>query len=712
MDRVSIIGHFKKALQTNEMVVNDIIEKYTAFDKITPYQFNNYNLDYIQFTLNLGIFNKDLFSLFDSIVSSRYVPYAVVTSNSKILYKIHVGFKVNLELLDFEINEAILLKVNCEIDGLRPLHDKYAAYNNVAFAISDNQLYVTMDVNIGHRNVDKTKFIERVFSAFSIKLTPHSEKDNKIVSVYIIPRQCVDQYIFADIAMNDRLTSFIISINEFIKPSKISATIYCHIAGGTNTASLVLKQTKRPNEHGMDEAGEWYVKVRVKVNETADIVMIQNIIGRIFSIYNDRYDDMVSEYRKYIPTWSPQSCLVSPKKKLAGAKGLRAVAPEVFYPTYSRKCANQPEIINSISDATGSQTMTFPIHGEVINDIPVKPRIYTCKEKSHPYIGLRRNELGNKNIFEALPCCFKRDQIDKQGSLYRKYYFGEKETTTARQLQDTESYKRRILLPGETESLPANITKLFSILESDPTVTYVRNGITRSKLSSIEAILYGRGQVAYKKMRLTTIVNKVTAQWKKLDSEQYAMSAKQELYEMDIQDIRNEIQTQDLRPSKFVHALETCMDCNIFIFTSSNDNIEGSLLVPNHLVFYSKFNPNRETFFLYELYDSSEDYPAVELITKFKGSTSFFPGDDIVKKIFHVFNRQTKTSISNITIPRFPRLNVIGQIIDHNGKCRVINVNINDVIMTIITDPLPPFAAVQLVKIYRISNGKEMERLG
>lgn len=711
MDRTSIIGQFKKALRNNENLVTNTIEKFIEFDNIVPYQFNNYSLDYIQFTLNLGNFNEDLLSLFNSIVSSRYVPYAVVTSNSKTLYKIHVGFKVNPEWLEFEADEVILLKVNCEIDGLRPLQDKYGAYSNVAFAVHDNQLYVTMDVNIGHRNVDKTKFIDRVLSAFSNKLIPQSEKDNKIVSVYVIPHQCIDQYIFADIAMNNELVSLIISINEFIKPSKISSTIYCHIAGGTNTASLVLKQTKKPNEHGMDDSGEWYVKVRLKVNDTSDIIVIQNIIGRIFSIYNANYDDTVDEYRKYIPTWSPQSCLVAPKKKLAGAKGLRAIAPEVFYPTYSRKCANQPEVINSASDANGSQTMTFPIHGEVVNDIPVKPRIYTCLETSHPYIGLRRNELGNKNIFESLPCCFKRDQVNKQGSLYRKYFFGEKQTTTARQLQDTEAYKRRILLPGETETLPANITKLFSILESDPTVTYVRNGITRSKLSSIEAILYGRGQVAYKKMRLTTIINKVHAHWKKMYSEEYAMAARQELYEMDINDIREEIKTLDLRPSKFVHALETCMDCNIFIFTSSNDNIDGSLLVPNHLVFYSKFNPNRETFFLYELYDPAEEYPAVELITKFNGSTSFFPGDEIVKKIFHVFNRQTKTSIPHITIPKFPRLNVIGQVVDHNGKCRVVNININNVVLTMITDPLPPFAAVQLTKIYRISS-HSLPRLG
>lgn len=698
-DRFKTIGAVNREIEDNQKAVDKFERIAADFESVSAVPFTPVEIDHTQFTIDFGPYEGSLLSLFDTLITSRFVPYASVSDGNVNLFKIHSGFKIDLDWLNLDLNNVLLLKVKADLDGAKPLQMVFKSYTNAAFIVQDSRLIATMDVNVGPRYVDKKSFITRVTDAFGDTFKIHSERGNQIVVYYTMPNQCLDSYIFSELAMNDPIFNSLIAIDEFIRPSKLLPSVYVHRLGSTTTVSMTVKQTRKQNEYGMKNIGEWYVRCRLKSEREDELGSFQKLIGKLMTYYNMKYDKILEYYKKYIPSFQPQLCssLAIPKRTYV-AKGLRAIAPEIFYPTYTRKCANPPVVVDTNYEG---DTMLFPIKGETVNGTIVQPRTYGCVEQSHPFVGLRRNDLGNKTTFPFVPCCFRLDQKNKQGSLYRSYYYGERETALFRQTQETEAYKRRVLHPGETETLPENITRLFSALEPNPNIVYMRNGVTHTRLASIEAILLGRGQVSYKKMKPSLVTMKVAQEALKLDSEIYAMAAKQEFYSSTTSEIRDMIRTVDIRPSKFIRMLETAMDCNLFIFTSTSDNPKGKLVVPDHAEFYIKFEPNRETFFLYEHYGNNDtvDYPAVELITRSEGG-SFLPGDSIVKKIFKLFTRMTRTYSlhTQIVTPILPRLKVSSQLIDSFGKCRVITI---DDKISMITTPLPPFAAPASEKIIR-----------
>lgn len=720
-DRTGTLGSLNKEIKENKTKVIKLEKTAIAFEKISPISYTLYEINNIQFTINLGQFESNLSFLFDSLITSRFVPYAALAQqNQTTLYKLHAGFEIDPAWTELELTDVLFLKVNSS--NTIESNSHLDSYMNVAFAINDNFLLATMDIKIGEKFVDKESFIKRVLDSFTtLNLFIYSQHDNAITAHYSIPNQCLDAYVFAELTLNDELFNSVVAINEFLRPSKLSSTVYVHRLRDTlSTVYMRVKQTRRQNEYGMSEVGEWYVRCRLRSETIDDIISFQIIIGKLMTIYNTRYEAIVDTYQQFIPSFTPQDCtLKNPPKRSYIAKGLRAIAPEVFFPTYTRKCANPPEIITN-DDDYGEDVMEFPIKGEIMYGKPVKTRKYVCKEKSHPFIGLRKNELGNSSVFPAVPCCFKQDQKNKPKSLYRSYYFGDGKPQVARQTQQTETFKHRILYPGETEVLPDDLEKLFYSIESNPNVKYIRNGITKSRFSSIEAILFGKGSINYTgRMRKSTIFNKVIHVAKKLDSDAYAMAAKQELYDSDVNEIRDMIRTEDLRPSKFVHALELVLDCNIFIFNdggSGGGDFKGRLIVPNHANFYLRYRPDRETFFLYEHYGNENDnvdYPAVELITRtpLEDNDKFFPpGDDVVKRIFQIFTKLTRTysleagTIRPILKFPIPSTSIVSQLIDVNGKCRLINIKDETEKISIATDPLPPFAVPLAEKIYRLTN--------
>lgn len=693
-DRNKSLGISEKEIKINLSESDKFQRVAENFEKIPEISFGNYEIFFRQFTLNLGKNISNLSVLFDRLVTSNFIPYAALARyDNKTLYKFRNGFEINPDWLNEELTDVLVLKINSCVG------DKKRIYTNAAFAIQDDILYVTINLKVGSKFVDKSFTIKKILESFrSLNLKVESESDNRIVAYYDIPNQCFDPYVLAELTLNDPMFNSVIAIDEFLRPSKISSSIYLHRLETSFTLNMITKER-------ITTINEWYIRCRISVDSIEDVIPFQIIIGKLMTLYNINSDKIIREYKRYIPSFVPHSCIVS-KKKLSKPtttkSGLRSLAPEIFFPTYTRKCANPPEIVNDDYESNVTNFMDFPIKGEIVNGKIVKTRRYACLENSHPFIGLRKNDLENRDIFPIVPCCFRKDQKYKPGSRYRDYYFGEEKPNVLRRNQQTESYKRRILDPGETESLPENLDKLFDIF--DPEIKYVRKGVNYTLLSSIEAILLGKGQITYRGMRKSTLRNKVTKIADKLNSEEYAVAAKQELYDYEISDIINEIRTSDLRPSKFVRALELALDCNIFVFTSSDEDIGGSLLIPNHSSFYIKYRPNRETFLLYEHYGTDNDvrYPAVELITRVN-ENGFYPGDVVIKKLFDdVFRKLTQTFYYSINVPIFPpSLNVTSQLIDSKGKCRSIAIKKEYGTLFMVTPPLPPFAAVIAKNIYR-----------
>jgi hypothetical protein len=624
----------------------------------------------------------------------------------------------------------MLFKVNSEKSFREVIGiNKYKHYTSAALTITeDGKLVCTMDSVVGgERSVSKRMFLDRVISALSINLSIHHSHDNLILSHFAFPSQCFDPVIFTDIVMMNEILSRFVAVDEFARASRTTTnSAYVKKIDGNGASSLILKQTTYAGEFGLRNVGDWYILCRMRTRGEDEAKSMQLLLSKILSVYNDEHDELVEEYKLNIGSlFVPMLCSGAATKrirKIKGLKGLRAVEPEIFYPTFTRKCTNPPIIVNS-GDDTKNQVMLFPTKGEVGRDGgQITPRLYTCVSDSHKYIGLRDNDLPNKDLFPYVPCCFARDQFSRSGSGYRAYFFDEvpheKKKVRIEEPQHIEEYQIRregvIIekpvqiefeeigenLPGHLSTLPPLIERFFQLLLMNPMKKFEKCSVRGTKYSAIEAILFARGIIKFRKMRPSTLNNKVGHEAQKLlkNLDTFAMAAKQELYDTSLEEIKH-LLSQNILPSMFVRVLEILLDCNIFVFTNFG------MLTPPHSRMYVKFRPSRETFFLFE---NSNGFTDIIGIRDTYGSADSFkmvfgPNDDITKQVFNVFRRMSLaySDMQEIPILKLSRMNVTDQVIDSHGKCRIIVV---DGKITMIPElPLPPFAAKSAVQLPRTS---------
>lgn len=736
------------------------VEKHTTysieFERIPEIEFSKFELTNAQFTIDLGSTNLTLAELFNNIQVTKYIPYV----NMNKLYKIHYDFIPSKEWLALETPNVILMKVDCEIVAeLKSFKNPYKKYTNAAFAIlknengvdldaqTENHLIVTMDMNVGYRNVSRNEFIQRVFDSLNIsplkemttrktassasegsRLISVSENDHlfkkfysqfttqelSIVGYYSYPFQTMLIPILSDLVMNNLFFYPLVAIDESIRASKIKANIYLHvIEGGMDSISLIMKVTDKINMYGMADEGEKYIRSRIKTKTLEDVLIYQKIISRFFTIYNNEKAHILSIYKDFIPNFLKEEENNLKKKPIKTENlGLRAIAPNLFLPNYSRKCLKKPTIISDSKAAeyerTGEkQVMYFPYWGESTK------HNYICEHPNHPYPGLRDNQLENKETYPFLPCCYSKDQREREGSKYRHYY--ERESLKKKQQQSQDLFvTNKILPPGIAGILPKNIKDVFSLLEKNPKYMFVRIGMNKTKHSLLECVLVAKGK--YNSIDPKARIPLLIIEKNKLAIEKYAMAAKQELYNESTNEIIQRILNEDMDATEFVHLMEQAFDCNIFIFTSNDKHPNGALIIPKHVQGYLKAKPTRETILIYQHIGSESDnavHPQCELIArsaveKVKTKniiSSFIPTDDVVVGLWNIFRKLNRSFIFNTMMPSFniKKIEVYSQFIDIYGKCRMINVKKNKEIITMISDPIPPYAANASHKIYRAS---------
>lgn len=739
-NRHSVIGALNKEILKNKISANEMTARSEEFDQIIPLSYTECELDRLQFTMDFGVYSGSLLKLFNNTTPNLFVPYITcATASDNILYKVYSNFRVNPDWVDLRLNNVILLKINSERIFKEPSGiNLYKQYTNSALTITDSgNLLCTVDAILsGDRNITKHEYLDRILAVLGDEnlVIPNNYQDNLVSTHFVIPNQCFDPVIFADIVMlNDSINKFM-TVDEFMHASRISNnSIYIKKIIDENdltpdAGSLTLKQTEYNGEYGMKSIGEWYVLCRLRTKTFNDAKTMQILLAKLLSIYNNEYDTVAVDY-KFIG-FESNKCIgkIQPTKrvqKIKGLKGLRAIEPEIFFPKFTRRCTNPPIVVNSRSD-TVNEVMEFPIKSEKGRDgSTIKPRLYTCDTEEHKHIGLRINDLPNKKLFPYVPCCFAKNQSEKKGSAYRAYFYNEAirkklafeapTNNSSINMETIPKIRRKGLLVNEypieqiptvTFTTPQNlregdllpvspiIEKFFKLISMNPLKKFERCIIRDSRVSAIEAILLARKWIKYKRMRITTVNNRIQKEVSKIiaNIDSYANAAKQELYYMTNSDIQHMLLTQRLSPTLFIRVLELLLDCNLFIFS------DQELIVPPHSRMYIKYKPSRETFLLLE-----HDNGLVDLIgirNTFGPPESFnaiFPPlDPIINNIYNVFRTMTTwyTNMNELQISKFSRMNVVGQIIDSHGKCRAFVIAVKSTNISLIpNDPLPPFVA-------------------
>lgn len=760
-NREIILKNLDIAIQTARKEVASIKTRNEFIESIPAVKSTPFEVTHVRFNVDMGHYDGTLHDLFDSVTLDSTVPYATCSiSGNTDMYKIYQQFKVDPSWLDLKFKNSILLKVNTTYKDHPFTSHGYSFFTNAIFEISEQKkLLGTFDTIVSSENripyLNKEKFTNRALQVFTgLKNKIEQSRDVTITSRFTIPRQCFDASMFTDMVMNNENVSSFVVIDEFVNVSRVSnkscyVKLLSKLTSAVNLSLIDQSNGHQVAKHGRDS----YIMCRTQTSTTEDIVPLQELILKIFTIYNREVQKIAAFYTKYLPGFVLNECTTTAtsqqltKRPKKGRQGIAQIEPEIFVEQYSRRCSQRPVIIENEEDAVdidGSklQILKFPTRGELASDgTPFKTRLYVCKAKKndesneYKYPGFRKNDLSNQKLFPQIPCCYKTNKINTK--LYNEYYFNDKQPQQQDNTEDEELCDRAPLivrdnplpqpdhdieLPEETnlddkpgpafgkfDLLPESLVNFFNIMDTFPLRTYIRRGVTRHRYSSIEAIMLGslRINAGQKKKPRANVLQKFITQLRN-DIERYANSAKQELYDQSIEEIKESIITsQYLIPSKYIHLIETLLDINIFVFK------DNGLFVPRHSKMYVKYTPSKQTFMLYE-----HSGNIVELIgyketdksdNTFQGY--FAPNDEVITNISKFFRSLSLSYYKQIDTKQFEPIptmrqltsefNITGQILDYHGKCRAFVI---DRRFTLIPDiPIPPYAALIVRTLPRVS---------
>ena len=714
--RHSLLKNFEKELKDEKKKVLGLEKYFREFERIPAVECNEFKITRTTFTVSFSIKATTIGDLFDTIVLTHAVPFA----NTGKFYKIHHGFTPSNEWLGLETSNVVLLKINGEIEQDFRLDKKrkgYRRFTSAVATIKDGKLTMTIDSMIGPKYLSREDFLNRLLKVFpTISIRDVSEvKDRIVVGAFTVPYQTLMIPVWSELTMNDNFFNKRVAIDESLRASKIKQNAYMHVIDTTDILSLVMKETDSPGQFGMEEEGTRYIRARMKVTSVPIALKYKKMLSKFFTLYNNARDEILNDYRKFIPDFLREEeakLEKEPAPKLERMR-LRTMAPEIFMPNYSRTCINRPTLVTreqaeEYSKTGEKQVMVFPIYGESIE------RFYVCNHDTHPYPGLRENPLENKHKFPYVPCCYAKNQ-DKPGSKYRHYF--DREHVDNRQvcIQEIFVSTGKNLPPGATGNLPSKLKELFSLVEVDPEYQFVRLGLNDTDESFLEAVMLATNAASLKFVEPELRIPIVREARASLVTEANAMAAKQELTDYSLGSILDKLRRGKMNAFEMIHVMEQVFDCNIFIVTVNSKEPDGTMLSPPHKKAYYKMKPTRQTVFVYQTESGTDHLDThCDLIVQIGKNdapvlknmlTTFSPSDLIVKNVWNVFQKINKSYIKDFPIisVALPRFRVTSQILDIYGKCRVVNVSNQGTDLTMVTDPLPPFAAERARDIYRTS---------
>jgi hypothetical protein len=196
----------------------------------------------------------------------------------------------------------------------------------------------------------------------------------------------------------------------------------------------------------------------------------------------------------------------------------------------------------------------------------------------------------------------------------------------------------------------------------------------------------------------------------KLATPELAASCKQEMYDYSIEEIIQNIKDPDvyLDPKLFISLLEHFFGMNIFVFNRTN-SINEQLVIPRYAQAYYRNKKDANCIFIYEHAGTSSsetnDFQC-ELVVKWKIHSrkdkdiiySFPYTSDVSQGIIDVFNKMRKAYSLNLEIKEtiFPiPSDFFEQGIDFYGKCRMLRIMYKEQLVTLLTEPMQPFAVTE-----------------
>ncbi len=699
---------YNNILQTLKKTIKAHTKQAESIDNMVGIEFTEFELEKVNFDLILNLMNISIMELFNQVQLNNSVPFACING----FFKILKDFTPEEEWSGY-LENAIIMKV---LQKAEYKNIKASDYTDIILAnIGENgeeKLTAGMTISMSNQYITRDQIIDRFTETIKgvgdVKAT--EVKESFVNGVFYLPKHTMDKYIMSDMIMNDPLFSSMLSIDESDKASKSKSSIYVHFKHpivGEITANITEKISDREDQslRGKDMKDLFKPDtkyIRIKISSAKDIVSVkffQNIISKLFKIYDNNFETLQNFYKRFIPTFGKEISL--PPKQYRKLK-LKDRAPEVFVNRYPTKCPSQPTIIEDEEVeqllALGKEVMKYP----QTNDEGFEPRNYVCNHEDAKYPGLRSNPLSNNDVVPYLPCCYEKKHSDKKGSIYRHYFFGDELASKDDKEQQDFITTNKFVERNNFGTLPPDISKVFKLLSDEEGYMYVRKGVLDTESSFLNCVLEGiheeSGILDYEDpAEIEAYIYQIREELATLSQ---VAAAKQEMYDYKFEDIAKIMSDVEeyLEPKLFVAMLEKVYKCNIFVFNRNKRN--GQLMIPRHLQAYYKSKNPGKCIFIYE-HTGTIKKPRCELIVKWKvGSSessdlSYYENYDseVAIGIRRLFNRmiQAYTPTKKISEIVFPvNFQLDNQSIDTYGKTRMLGFEFKGIKGTILTEPMDP----------------------
>ena len=316
------------------------------FDKIKGKEFTKFELEKTEFALTLPV--MDILEFFDLLRLNINIPFISIRN----FYKIYEDFVPSI-LWTISLENVISMKVlNLVENTSEKLVDKNYSNSLVYYDENKDKLIMTIEIITGFNNINKNGIIERIQSIITNKLIIESEEQQYISGVFYFPNAFFNKYVLADLCMNDPLFSILLKIDESNKAYKKKQSVYVHFMS-PNEGKIILKAniTEKIMERNdplmknkslkIFPIGVRYIRVKVsKANNIDQIHKFINILTKLFDMYDQKQEEIIKFYQKYISNFGKEKFKVVEEGELQ----LKYQVPDLFLPTYTRLCADPPRI--------------------------------------------------------------------------------------------------------------------------------------------------------------------------------------------------------------------------------------------------------------------------------------------------------------------------------------------------------------------------------
>jgi hypothetical protein len=521
-----------------------------------------------------------------------------------------------------------------------------------------------------------------VFTGADVKIISRQERGIK--GVFAIPDITISRMIFLDLITNEPLISHYFYVDETRELSSQKGVLYMYFSPGEITQSHIV--TVFISEKTVSRSDPFYIEkelplftpyLNVRVSRALNLNQVnrfKDAFAVMLDIYQTKTESIINAYNKIIPGFKLANSLERHRVIIKGKriKELQAQDSELFIYDYPTKCEKKKQPIPIIE--THIQRWEEKKH-QVMNYPKGSSNFFVCPEKALKFPGLLKNKLANSAKYAYLPCCYPVNQRvgRKKWNIYLK------DIEKVSQSKIGNIVNKKAVGENKLGYLPKNIYCILNKTKQGE--EFLRQGVDFSKNSFIATILLALDP-NYEKITIVQDRMPYVQDVRNNLASQDITSVVQQMYDTDAKKIVKDILDPEVifDSEIFIGLLEAYYDCQIIVFTRSEQEPNGYFEIPRYTqgYLYNKLVPGKNTVLVYKhmgVHGDNLEFPHYELIVmRYKKITTWYFTDlNLIRNIYSHFLRSYRLFIIGIgryapVLQPFPDAH--GQVIDIYGKCR------------------------------------------